>query len=427
MPEFAGFNDSLWSNTATKAPEYRRINSAVHYDVVVIGAGFTGLSAALALVKQGVSVAIVDMHEPGWGASGRNGGQVIPGLKWDPEELIKKLGAEAGHKVFEFAKTSSDKTFQIIEENNLDCGLTKTGWLQPIHNEAAVKDSRNRAKQWCDRGIEVKQLSQAETAHMVGSDYYQGALLFPNGGSLQPLSYARELARVIIEKGGHVYKDAQVTKLEKRGDQWQVMTQNGQLSATKVLVATNGYSGDLIKGLNKSIVDLTSFIVASKPLPAEVRDTIFPGGQACADTRRILTYMRLDQEGRLLLGGRGSYSDPISESSFKDVESKLLTIFPQLKGIEWEYRWFGRFAVTTDFIPHIHEPEPGLVCMLGYSGRGVAMASSMGEPLAQYLVTGDSSCLPLAITPLKPIPFYRMRRLGIVTVTNWYRLLDIWS
>lgn len=427
MPGFAGFKDSLWTKTAVAAPEYRSIKTGASYDVVIIGAGYTGLSTALALVKQGVSVAILDMHEPGWGASGRNGGQIIPGMKWDPEELINKLGSDAGKKAFEFAKSSSDKTFQIIEDNNLDCGLVKSGWLQPIHNDAAIKGARNRARQWRERGVDVKELSKGETSKMIGSNYYQGALLYPNGGNIQPLSYARELARVIIEKGGHVYKDANVTGLQKCGIEWLVTTPNGEIKAKKVLVATNGYTGNLVKKLDKSIVDLTSFIVASKPLSAEVRRSIIPGRQGCSDTRRILTYMRIDDQGRLLLGGRGSYSNPISAKSFKDVESKLLQIFPQLKGIEWEHRWFGRFAVTNDFLPHIHEPEPGLVCMLGYSGRGVAMGSAIGQPLAQYLVTGDATCLPLAITPLKPIPFYALRRLGIITVTNWYRFLDLWG
>ena len=427
MPGFAGFKDSLWTKTAIAAPEYRSIKTGASYDIVIIGAGFTGLSTGLALAKQGVSVAILDMHEPGWGASGRNGGQIIPGMKWNPEELEEKLGSEAGKKAFEFAKTSSDKTFKIIEENNLDCGLIKSGWLQPIHNEAAIKGARDRARQWRERGIDVKELSKDETSKMVGSNYYEGALFYPNGGNIQPLSYARELARVIIEKGGHVYKDAKVTNLKRDGDKWHVTTPNGEITGKKILVATNGYTGNLIPKLDKSIVDLTSFIVASKPLPAEVLKTIIPGRQGCSDTRRILTYMRIDDQGRLLLGGRGSYTSPVSAKSFKDVESKLLNIFPQLKDIEWEHRWFGRFAVTIDFLPHIHEPEPGLVCMLGYSGRGVSMGSAIGKPLAEFLVTGDATCLPLAITPLKPMPFYAMRRLGIIAVTNWYRFLDLWG
>lgn len=253
MPGFAGFKDSLWTKTAIAAPEYRSIETGASYDVVIIGAGFTGLSTGLELAKQGVSVAILDMHEPGWGASGRNGGQIIPGMKWNPEELEEKLGSEAGKKAFEFAKTSSDKTFKIIEENNLDCGLIQSGWLQPIHNEAAIKGARDRARQWRERGIDVKELSKDETSKMIGSDYYEGALFYPNGGNIQPLSYARELARVIIEKGGHVYKDAKVTSLKRDGDKWHVTTPNGEITGKKVLVATNGYTGNLIPKLDKSL------------------------------------------------------------------------------------------------------------------------------------------------------------------------------
>lgn len=427
MPGFAGFKDSLWTKTAVAAPEYRTIEAGASYDVVIVGAGFTGLSTGLELAKQGKSVAILDMHEPGWGASGRNGGQIIPGMKWDPEQLIEKLGRDAGEKIFEFSKSSSEKAFKVIEENNLNCSLIKNGWFQPIHNEAAIKGARNRARQWRERGVDVKELTKEETDKMLGSDNYVGALFYPNGGTIQPLSYARELARVMIEHGGHVYKDANVTSLNKSAGKWEVVTPDGTLTANKVLVATNGYTGGLVKNLDRTIVDLTSFIVASKPLSPEILGTILPGRQGCSDTRRILTYMRVDDQGRLLLGGRGSYSNPVSAKSFKDVESKILQIFPQLKDVEWEHRWFGRFAVTDDFLPHIHEPEPGLICMLGYSGRGVSMGSAIGKPLAEFLVTGDAACLPLAITPLKPIPFYAMRRLGIITVTNWYRFLDMWG
>jgi len=427
MPGFAGFKDSLWTRTAIAAPEYQTLQGTAEYEVAIVGAGFTGLSTALALAEKGVSVAVLDSHEPGWGASGRNGGQIIPGMKWDPEQLVEKMGELRGNRVFEFAKTSSNRTIDLIEKHQLDCGLISSGWLQPIHNEAAIKTASNRARQWRERGVAVQQLSKAEAARKVGSDYYQGAFLYPNGGNLQPLSFAREMARVVIEKGGHVYRDAAVRKLNRQQGHWRLETDQGTVSANKVVIATNGYSDDLIPGLRKSVVDLTSFIVASKPMTPEQQRTIMPERQGCSDTRRILTYMRVDDQGRLLLGGRGSYSDPVSASAFGDVESKLKRIFPQLEGLEWESRWYGRFAVTNDFLPHLHEPEPGLICMLGYSGRGVAMATAIGQPLSEYITEGDPNSLPLPITPLKPIPFYAMRRLGIVSLTNWYRFLDLWG
>ncbi|APE31804.1 hypothetical protein BOX17_13085 [Halomonas aestuarii] len=427
MPGFAGFQDSLWTKTAISAPEYRTLEGTADYDVVIVGAGFTGLSTALALAEKGSRVAVIDSHEPGWGASGRNGGQIIPGLKWDPDQLVEKLGEHQGRKVFEFAKSSSNKAIDIIKRHELDCDLHDQGWLQAVHNVSAHESALKRAEQWREHGIDVKELSEAEAARSIGSDYYKSAFLYPNAGTIQPLSFARELARTIIEKGGHVYENAPAKDISKRQGRWQVTTDTGILKADKVVVATNGYSDDLIPDLRKSIVDLTSFIVATKPLSAEAQRTIFPGRQGCSDTRRVLTYMRMDDEGRLLLGGRGSYADPDSAASFRDVEHKLDRIFPQLKGTEWESRWFGRFAVTPDFLPHLHEPQPGLMCMLGYSGRGVAMGTAIGQPLAQYLIDGNQEGLPLPITTQKAIPFYSMRRLGIVAMTNWYRLLDLWG
>jgi glycine/D-amino acid oxidase-like deaminating enzyme len=217
------------------------------------------------------------------------------------------------------------------------------------------------------------------------------ALVEPRGGKLNPLSYARGLARAAQAAGAVVSPRSPVTALAREGAAWLVKTAQAEVSAGKVLLATNGYTGDLWPSLKQTIIPVASFIIATRPLSDNVRRSILRDGHVISDTRRMLTYSRLDPEGRLVVGARGKWADPMGVADFAHVKKTLQDLFPQVGDVgEPEFWWSGRVAITPDYLPHVHEPEPGLTMLLGFNGRGVAMATAMGAAAGRYLASGRS-------------------------------------
>ncbi|MCC8932365.1 NAD(P)/FAD-dependent oxidoreductase [Rhizobium sp. 'Codium 1'] len=393
-------------------------------DLVVVGAGYQGLSTALHAARAGLSVQVIEACDIGTGASGVNGGQVIPGLKQDPEVLTSLFGDEAGKQLTRFAARTADVVFDLIGREGLDVEHMRCGWIQAAHTEAALKAAMQRNRQWRAQGADVALLNQAEIALLIGSEGYRGGFLDRRAGVVNPLALVHELARIATEAGADLVTRDPVTSLVRDGTLWRVGTGSGRsLRARKVLLATNAYSGLLFPKLARSLVWLHSFQIATEPLPPEF-DTILPGRHAVSDSRRILVYYRRSPDGRLVLGGRGSMRPPRTAEDWVHLERALLRLYPMLSNVAISHRWFGRVAMTPDHLPHLHEPEPGLLMVAGCQGRGIGLMVSLGEPIAHYVATGDPGKLPLPVSPLHGIPLHRFRRIGIAAHVAWYRLLD---
>ncbi len=218
-----------------------------------------------------------------------------------------------------------------------------------------------------------------------------------------------------------------VTALERRGSQWHAATSSGaNVVADQVLIATNGYTGGLWPGLSRTVLAANSFIVATAPLQGAAAHAILPGGETASTSQRLLLYFRKDAQGRLLMGGRGHFADPAGPADFAHLERSLELLFPQLGPLEYEYRWAGRIAVTRDFMPHVHTPAPGLTIALGYNGRGIALATSMGRHVAARLLQPGAD-FPYPVTPLRPLPLHGLQRFYIAAGVAWYSLLDRFS
>jgi glycine/D-amino acid oxidase-like deaminating enzyme len=418
--------DSLWAATAAPAPATPPLRESASVDVAIIGAGFTGLSAALHLAERGASVCVLDSAQPGWGASGRNGGQVIPGLKYDPDELVARYGETAGNPLVGTVGRAADTVFDLVERYRIDCQARRRGWIQPAPSGKALEAITRRARQWEARGVPVELLDAAQVSKRLGTNGYVGGWVDPRAGSIQPLSYVRGLVRAAQGLGVAVHGGSPVRSLKRANGAWTIETADGPaVSAAKVVIATNGYTGSLWPGLRQSVIAANSFIVATKPLAPEIGDRILRGGEVASDSRRLLLYFRRDAQGRLLMGGRGPFSEPRSASDWAHLERAATLMFPQLQGVDYEYRWAGRVAITADFLPHIHEPAPGLAIALGYNGRGIAMATTVGKHLAARLCDDGSEPFPFAITPIRPIPLHGLQRFYIAAGVAWYRLLDM--
>src|SRR5579862_4161048 len=415
---------SLWSVTAPPGPSCTPLAGAQRAQVAVIGAGYTGLCAALHLAEAGREVLVLEAVDIGERASGLNGGQVIPGVKYDPDALEAMLGPYAGGRLVTTAGAAADVVFELVNRLGIQCEAKRVGWLQPATSQAALARLARRAEQWWRRGMPLDLLSRREILQLTGSARYCGGLLDRRGGTLQPLAYVRGLAHAAIKSGARVHTQSPALRLARQSGAWTIETAGGSVSAPMVIVATDAYTGNLNDELRRTIVTVPSFQVATAPIPNQLRSTILPDGQAASDTWHLLRYFRLDSSGRLVFGTRGTFA---AAPTLRDVQyhyRAVREIYPQLEGIPFEYHWGGPVALTRDHLPHLHELAPGLLAGVGYNGRGVAMATVMGRLLARRALGTPVTELGFPMSPVLPLPLHRLSGLAARAAVGYLRCID---
>jgi glycine/D-amino acid oxidase-like deaminating enzyme len=405
---------SLYADTAVAPVATPPLETDKSVSVAIVGGGFTGLSTALHLAEQGTDVIVLEAQEPGWGASGNNGGQLNPGLKHDPDRIEADFGPELGRRMIDFAYGTTNFTLDLIRRYQIPCEARQNGTLRAAYNEAAAAGIRATAEQCIRRGMPVKLLGHEEMRAMTGSDHYLCAMLDERGGDLHPLSYARGLARAAISAGTAVHGETPALSLSREGSRWRIATPRGTVMAEKVLLATNGFTDDLWPALRRTIVPVFSSIAATAPLPDEVARSIMPGRQVAYESGHITVYYRIDQRNRLLMGGRGPMHWIKRPSDISYLIRYAERLWPQLKGVSWTHGWNSRLAITADHYPHVHEPAENVLISLGCNGRGVALSTAMGAQLARRLVGGKGAEIDMPISGIKPI---RMHALWPVAVT----------
>ena len=416
---------ALWAETAPPAPPTPPLETSARADVCVIGAGYAGLSTALALAERGITTTVLEAREPGWGGSGRNGGQVIPGLKYDPDELETMFGPERGPRLVEFAGRAANAVFDLIARHHMEVPHARSGWIQGAHSAASLETVKRRAGEWERRGAPVSFLDKAETDRHLGTTQYLASWIDRRGGAVQPLAYARGMLRAALAAGAAIHGDSAATGLDRRDGKWIVTTRGGaRVTADQVVMCTNAYGGDLWPRLKQTVIAPNSYQIATAPLSDNVRKSILPFGQVSSDARRLLVYFRLDDQGRLLVGGRGPLREPQGDADWAHLEAMLPRLFPQAQGAPIAYRWCGRVAITRDFLPHLHAPAPGLLIDIGCMGRGIALQTAMGQAMAAYVATGREDALPLPLTPVRPMPFRGLSNAVAAAFIAWYRFAD---
>lgn len=414
----------LWTRDPGDRRRWPPLAGELRVEIAIVGAGYTGLAAALHLAEAGRSVVVLEAAQPGHGASGRNGGQVIAGLKEPPERLLALFGERPAERLARFAAGSATAVFDLVRRQQIRCDAVAKGWLQPAHDAASLAEQAQVARQWQAVGLPLELLDAAGMARRLGSSAYRGGLLDPGSGQLQPFLYVQGLALAAEAAGARLFGASKVTALRREAGKWRLEAGQGRVIADQVVLATNGYTGDLLPGLRQSIVPVISAQIATEPLPPSIALTILPEDQPASDTRRLLVYFRKDAAGRFVIGGRGAENDWQLGLAFKRLERIARRLYPALAGIAFPWHWGGRVALTTDHLPHLHAPAPGLTVALGYNGRGVAMATAMGGVVAQRLTGRADADLPLPVTPLRPIPMHRLRSVGVAAMGVWYRLRD---
>jgi glycine/D-amino acid oxidase-like deaminating enzyme len=401
---------SLWAETAAPGPDCAPLAGDHISDVAVVGAGFTGLSAALHLAEAGHAVRVLEAAQPGWGASGRNGGQVNPGWKLLPDEVEALHGSEQGARINEMADAACDLVFHLIDWHGIACDAVRPGYVQGAQSQRGIAFLEDWTRQWAARGAPVELLSRRETRELLGTETYLRGMLDRRGGNIQPLDYTRGLARAALTAGAVVHGDSPALSLARRADGWKLRTREGSLSAGQVLLCTNGYTDSLWPGLAATVVPVPSFVAATEPLDMERLAAILPGRHAVSETRRIQVYYRMDADGRFVIGGRGNRFNAEQMGDPAHVQAQARRLFPVLDGVDWQFHWGGYTAMTHSHTPKLVGLAPGLYAGMGYNGRGVAMATMMGKQLAA-VVAGEQPHMP--VETMRRIPLHGLRQVGL--------------
>ena len=410
---------SIWADTAPAAPTFASLDDSLRCDVLVIGGGFQGLSAALHLAEAGTDVVLVEAQEPGFGASGRNGGQVIPGLKDDPDTLDRLWGPEATA----FAGGTADTLFALVARLGIDCDAVQGGWIQAGNRHVHLPTLQARMRQWQARGVAADWLDAAAMAQVTGARGFLGGWRDPRAGRVHPLKLARGLTQAAEAAGVRVFARTAVTGLMRSGAGWQARLPGGaQITADQVILASNVYTPAALEPrLARATVPANSFQVATAPLSAAQLARILPGGEVVSETRRVGTYFRIGPQNRLMLGGRGGFADPQSADAFARIEAEIAALFGT--DLEITHRWFGRVGMTPDHRIRLCAPAPGLLAATGFNGRGVALSVSLGKAMAAHLAQGTP--LPIPPSPaIRTLPLHALHRIYGSLGIHYYRLRD---
>jgi len=420
LPQDAG-ESSLWSETAIKAVETESLTETLESDVIIVGAGYTGLSCALHLAEQGVSVVLLEAKSVGFGGSGRNAGLVNAGVWKTPKHVRKQLGDEAGQRFNQALIHSPDLVFELIERYQVDCQAQRCGTINIAHNASAMNYLQDRCQQLQDLGGTVEMLDGKASKAMSASDYYRhGGILDSSAGTVQPLSYARGLAKAAVSKGVRLFQNSSLSGLERKDNRWLAKSSNGEVLADKVVIATNAYADANSEDVHRTSVPVFIFQCATAPLPGELASQLIPQRHGMWDTQTLMTSTRIDATGRLVMSCAGSLHGikrVIRQNWMKRMRAR---IYPETKRLPWEYYWSGQVGVTSSKILRVQLLAPGVFAPAGYNGRGIGPGTVIGKHLAQTLISGNRNEFPFPVEAL-----YREKRRRIQALYYEYGTLAL--
>lgn len=419
---------SIWWEQTPAGPDCPVLTGTVNADAVVIGAGFTGLSTALELRKAGVDVVVVEAAEPGWGASGRNNGQVIPTLsRPDPDDIEARHG-EAGERFVGLLRDCATILFDLVREHRIAAEAEQTGWVQPVHSPGRIAIAERRVRQWSARGAPVDLLDAGQVRDMLGSGAWHGGFWNRSGGHINPLALARGLARAALASGARLHSRSPATDFERRDGRWIVRTPAGEVRARALVLATNAYTGEfsasLAPRIAREIVPVCSWQMATQPLSDQVRATVIPARQAMSDTHGDLRFARYDARNRLITGGAIVLPFNRAARLQSMVGARLRRLWPQIDTLHFDYVWNGFIAMTPDHFPRFHRLGPDGWAWAGCNGRAVALSIALGGEFAKAVRGVTEQDLALPFTEPAPLPLHSIARRVAPLMLLRYRQRD---
>jgi glycine/D-amino acid oxidase-like deaminating enzyme len=401
-------------------------------DVAVIGAGFTGLSAAKALAQRGARVAVLEANTIGWGASSRNAGMVLAGLKLTPERLAERYGLEMARQMYSLSRQAIDLVEHIVAQERIDCNFSRCGYLEVAckqsHFDAYQRSADFRAQQL---NHEIRIVPRSELATEVGSNIYYGGWIDEASAGVNPARYVAGLAAAALRAGAAIYENVRLVEMGRAskngGSGFELHTSRGRISAKEVLVATSGYTSSATPALKKKVIPIGSFIIATERLPEPLARQISPRNRMISDSKHYLHYYRLTPDNRMLFGGRAAFfpeTKSTIERSRDILRRDMLRVFPPLGDTKIDYAWGGTLDFCFDTMPHCGQAE-GVYYALGYAGHGVAMATYLGTKMAEK-ICGVEGKLPFAAIPFPgaPLGLYNGRPWFLPFAGAYYKFLD---
>ena len=417
------YPDSWYAATATPLNPFPALKGEVAADVCVVGGGYTGLSTALHLAEKGYSVVVLEAQRVGFGASGRNGGQVGHGHNMDQTSLEKKLGKPDAHLLWDIAEESIKITRDLAAKHAPDA-MFKPGHASAYFSQKEA-DAGQRDYEYlaANYGFEAEYLNKSATADIIGTDQYCGMVLDNNGGHLHPLNFALGLARGAVAAGATIYEGAYVHHI-KQGNKATIQTERGRVVADHVVLACNGYSSNLHRKTAARVMPINNYMIATEPLGERAANVL--ARDICVyDSKFVLNYYRLSNDGRLLFGGGESYGVKFPHDIVAKVRKPLESLYPQLKGVKIDYAWGGTLGITTSRMPYFARVAPNILTAAGYSGHGVALATLAGQIIAQTIAGQSERFDVLSRVPVMPFPGGRMFSTPILTLAmTWFSLRD---
>jgi glycine/D-amino acid oxidase-like deaminating enzyme len=423
--------NNFWHTTLTQPAPNNELPLPGKVDVAVIGGGFTGLSAARLLAQRGARVAVLDAETMGWGASCRNGGMVLTGLKLGTSTLIARYGRDLARRMFAASIESIDCVEQIVNEESIDCNFARQGHLEVACKPAHYADFQHAVDAMAREFNHTTRLvPKADLSTEIGSPIYHGGYVDEVSAGVNPARYVAGLAHAAQRAGAILLNRARVERIERQAGGFRVHTARGALTAEKVFVGTSGYTGAATPALRKKIVPIGSYIIATAPLSEALAREVSPRHRMIFDSKNFLYYFRLTPDNRMLFGGRAAFF-PETPTTVRDsagiLRAGMVTVYPQLRDVPVEYVWGGTLDFAFDMMPHAGQHE-GLYYALGYAGHGVALATYLGSQMARTLLdeTPDN---PFAEIPFSgaPLGLYDGRPWFLPFAGAWYKFLDLVS
>jgi glycine/D-amino acid oxidase-like deaminating enzyme len=399
---------------------------ASNVDVAIVGAGYTGLSAARHLARAGASVIVLERERAGWGASSRNGGQVLTGLKVDAATLVRRYGEARARALYDAETRAIARLASLISSESIDCEYARAGHLQaawkPAHF-AAFRDEQALLARVFNHRVDL--VDRAGQRAEIGSDRYHGLLVDESSASLNPARYVRGLADAARRAGVTIVEGAGVDRIVRAGRRWSVASRQTSIDAGDVLLATNGYTNGAAPALRRRLIPVGSYIIATEPLTAAIAGSLLPRGRVAFDSKNFLYYFRVTADRRLLFGGRAEFSTPDARTTTRAaaiLRDGMTGVFPQLSGAAVEYAWSGNVAFTRDEMPRAGRLD-GQYYAGGYCGHGIAMATYLGEQIARR-IAGELIADPLFDDEFAAIPMYSGTPWFLPLVGAYYQVKD---